>query len=56
MNVILNVIYDNNLTQERPESVKLLRVKSMIPMINAENARCFSAIKHHEKRHERRPT
>ena len=43
--MLLNFIYDNNLTQVLPESVKLLKVICTIPMTNAESERCFSTLK-----------
>jgi len=43
--MLLKLIYDNNLTQVLPESVKLLRAICTIPMTNAESERCFSTLK-----------
>lgn len=43
--MLLNFIYDNNLTHVLPESVKLLKVICTIPMTNAESERCFSTLK-----------
>lgn len=42
---LLNFIYDNNLKEVLPESVKLLQIICTIPMTTAESERCFSTLK-----------
>lgn len=42
---LLNFIYDNNLRDVLPESVKLLQIICTIPMTTAESERCFSTLK-----------
>ncbi|XP_054289677.1 zinc finger MYM-type protein 1-like [Macrosteles quadrilineatus] len=42
---LLNFVYDNNLKDVLPESIKLLKIISTIPMTTSESERCFSTLK-----------